>query len=190
MTSKKYSHITAAARELFWKYGFKRVSVEEVCLKANVSKMTFYRVFPNKTELAKTVFDQVFDENVLHFKSIMADNTSTSEKLNKMLLMKLESTNDISKEFLQDFYGNQEFGISAYIDEKYKSFWDEAVNEFKIAQEKGIFRKDFKPEFFLMLSEKVGEMVNNESMLKLYNSPQELVLEIVNIFTYGILQHN
>jgi AcrR family transcriptional regulator len=189
MKSKKFTDITSSARELFWKHGFRRVSIEEICLKANVSKMTFYRFFPNKTAVAKTVFDEVFDEGVKQFKSILSDDTPAPEKLKKMLLLKLEGTNDISREFLQDFYGNPELGLSAYIDQKNKLFRDEIIEDIRVAQSKGVFRSDFKPEFFLLLSGKVGEMINDENMLKLYNTPQELVLEIAGFFTYGISAH-
>ncbi|WP_372931944.1 TetR/AcrR family transcriptional regulator, partial [Mariniphaga sediminis] len=54
--SKKYLEIMKTARELFWKHGFRRVTIQEICEKAGVSKMTFYKHFPNKIDLAKTVF--------------------------------------------------------------------------------------------------------------------------------------
>jgi hypothetical protein len=41
MKSKKYEDILDAAREKFWKYGFRRVSIEEICVQAKSSKMTF-----------------------------------------------------------------------------------------------------------------------------------------------------
>ena len=41
LKSKKQLELLKIARELFWKHGFKRVSIEEICQKASVSKMTF-----------------------------------------------------------------------------------------------------------------------------------------------------
>ncbi len=49
--------LTEAGRSLFWKFGFTKVTVEEICQSAGVSKMTFYRYFENKTELAKRILD-------------------------------------------------------------------------------------------------------------------------------------
>ena len=43
------------ARELFWKHGIKRITVEEICSEAGISKMTFYRNFKNKVEIAERV---------------------------------------------------------------------------------------------------------------------------------------
>jgi predicted house-cleaning noncanonical NTP pyrophosphatase (MazG superfamily) len=103
--------------------------------------------------------------------------------------MKLEGTNNISREFLFDFYCNPELGLSVYIEQKNKLFRDEIIEDIRTAQQKGIFRNDFNAEFFLLLSGKIGKMINDESLLKLFNTPQELVLEIANLFTYGVSPH-
>ena len=44
----KYNQILTKGKELFWKYGIKRVAIEEICKQAHVSKMTFYKYFKNK----------------------------------------------------------------------------------------------------------------------------------------------
>jgi hypothetical protein len=33
-------------------------------------------------------------------------------------------------------------------------------------------------------------MITDENLLKLYNTPQELVLEMVKLLTYGIARHD
>lgn len=178
----------SSAKELFWKHGFKRVSVEEICHTALVSKMTFYRYFANKTELAKAVFDQVVEEVTGRFKEIMADNeTGAMEKMQQILQMKLEGTNDISPEFLQDFYSNPELGLSVHIEKRTREVWEEIIKDFKLGQQKGWFRKDFKPEAFFVVSSKIGEMLSNPSLLQMYDNPQELVMELSRLFAYGII---
>jgi hypothetical protein len=52
-----------------------------------------------------------------------------------------------------------------------------------------VFRKDFKPEFILHLSQKVIEMASDKSLLQLYNNQQELIMELANFFVYGISPH-
>ena len=51
----KRKKILDTAHELFWKHGLKRVSIEEICAVAGVSKMTFYKHFANKTALVKYI---------------------------------------------------------------------------------------------------------------------------------------
>ena len=185
----KYQSLLSTGKELFWKYGFKRVSIEEICLKANVSKMTFYKFFSNKLELAKAVFDNEVNKSIKSFKQIMDADIPPSEKMKQMLIQKMVGTNDISMEFLQDFYSNPELGLSSYIDQRTKEVWSDIIQDFKSAQVKGWFRKDFKPEFVLFFSQKIVEMMKDENLLKLYENPQELIMEIANFFTYGITPH-
>ena len=78
--SPKFSAIVNKARELFWKHGITRVTVEEICKEANVSKMTFYRFFSNKTELGRTIIDNIMDESVEKYRSLMNEETFPLKK--------------------------------------------------------------------------------------------------------------
>jgi AcrR family transcriptional regulator len=187
--NSKYTFILAKGRELFWKYGFKKVSVQEICKEAGISKMTYYKFFANKAELAKAVFDQEANQSVKAFRNIIEEKNSPPEKIMKLIAMKQEGASGISKEFLTDFYSDDKAGIKIYIEEKTNAAWGEMLNDFKKAQRKGIFRKDLKPEFFLYFSQKAGEMLSDERLLKLYKRPQELVAEFSNFFAFGISPH-
>jgi len=187
--SKKQIELLKIARELFWKHGFKRVSIEEVCLRAQVSKMTFYRFYSNKIELAKAVYDEEVNKGLNVFKAILAENLEPAEQIRKILFLKLKGTNDISQEFIKDFYDSPELGLNSYIEEKTRLIWNEMLDYFVQAQQKGLFRKDFKPEFFLNLSSHLTGMLSDENLQKLYDTPQELIIEIANFCIYGIAPH-
>jgi AcrR family transcriptional regulator len=58
-TNNIYNNIVSAWKELLRKHGFRCVTIEEICTKAYVSKMTCYKFLPSKIELAKTVFRMV-----------------------------------------------------------------------------------------------------------------------------------
>ncbi len=184
--SKKYEEILETARQLFWKYGYRRVTVEEICREAETSKMTFYRYFVNKLDLAKVVFDAVAEKGMHDFKAVLYSDKSPSEKLEGLLLLKLEGTNEISNEFVSDFYNNEELGLKQYIEEKTQGFLKEVIEDIRTAQQKGWFRKDLKPEFFLYMSQKSIDLMNDEYLKSLYNTPQEIIMEIVNFYLYGI----
>lgn len=185
----KQKELLITAKELFWKHGFKRVTIEEICSKANVSKMTFYRFYPNKMEIAKAVFDMVIDKAIVDFRELMSSPLTASEKMKRMLAIKFEGTNDISKEFMMDFYNNPELEISAYILKRSSEVWLSIIDDFRRGQEQGYFRKDFKPEVLLLMSQKIMELANDENVLKLYPNHQDLVMEIANFFSYGISPH-
>lgn len=187
--NNKHQLLLKAGRSLFWKYGFIRLSVDEICREANVSKMTFYRCFENKTDLAKSVFLQMVNEGIVKFNEIMEADLMPSEKLRKIITLKMEGTDEISRDFIMDFYNSPDAGLKVFVEETTKKSWDELINSFRMAQEKGWFRKDFKPEFLLFVTQKLSPIITDENLLKMYNSQQELIMEFANFFTYGIAPH-
>jgi AcrR family transcriptional regulator len=187
-SNKKYNDIITTAKDLFWKHGFRRVSTEEICKKSGVSKMTFYKFFPNKIELAKTVFDSVVAEGEQKFKQILKEELPTSEKIKKIILLKVEGTNNISPEFMQDFYLGTEPELKTYVEERTRKAWDILIDHIKEAQETGIFRKNFKPELLIKVQFKLSELLEDKSVVNMYNSQQELILEFTNLLVYGISQ--
>jgi hypothetical protein len=112
-----------------------------------------------------------------------------SDKLQQILMMKMEGTNDISRDFLMDFYSSADTGLKTFVQEMTKRSWDQITEGFRNAQEMGWIRKDFKPEFLFYISQKLVPMCTDEELLKLYTTPQELIMEFANFFTYGITPH-
>jgi AcrR family transcriptional regulator len=187
--SIKLEDILKTAKDLFWKHGFKRVTIEEICEKAGVSKMTFYKHFENKIALAKAVFNRVVEDGELKLKQIMREECTGSEKIKKIILIKAEGTNNISTEFLQDFYTGTEPELKTYVEERTRKAWDVLIDDIKEAQKNGIFREGFKPEFLIKVQNKLSEMLDDESVVSMYSSRQELVMEFANLMIYGITPH-
>jgi AcrR family transcriptional regulator len=184
--SKKCLEIIKTSRELFWKHGFRRVTIQEICDKAGVSKMTFYKYFPNKTDLAKTVFSNEVEEGMEKFNRLMEENIPVQEKIKKMILLKVEGTNNISQEFMEDFYLGNEPDLQNFVEEKTREAWRGLIKDWKKAQEKGIFRSDFKPEFLLQVSFKLVEILKDDKLAGLYESTQDFILEFTRFIVYGI----
>jgi AcrR family transcriptional regulator len=183
------SKILDAGRELFWKHGFKRVTIDDICETAGISKMTFYRYFPNKIELAKTIYDKVIKEGYEKFQSILNENSSPEEKMQKMLMMKKEGTNQISPEFLADFYMNKESELKQFVQERVGQLMKNMIGDFREAQKKGIFRSDFNPEFIFHISYKLSESLDDPQLLKMFGNIQDLIMELSRFFIYGVAPH-
>jgi AcrR family transcriptional regulator len=184
--SKKQAQLLASARELFWKFGFRRVTIEEICEKADVSKMTFYKFFPDKISLAKAVFEKEVQNGLTRFREIMNSDSSPADKIKGIIAMKSESGNNISREFLNDFYSSEKTELVGFVHDLTVKTWNFAIADFRNAQEKGIFRKDFKPEFLFLLSQKIGESLTDPRLQALYPTPHDLLVELSNFFCYGI----
>jgi AcrR family transcriptional regulator len=187
MAGVKYESILKVARQLFWKHGFKRVSVEELCSAANVSKMTFYKFFPNKVELAKVVFTNESNDAIAKFKNILRGPGTPAEKIEKLVQLKVSGTNEISREFLIDFYAEGNDGLNDFVKNWSHQSWVKIVAEIRQAQKAGIISNKVKPELFLHLTQALAGLVTNQELLSHYDAPSNLIKELTYLIAFGML---
>jgi len=185
--SRKYELIIETAKNLFTRYGIKRVTVEEICETAGVSKMTFYKHFKNKIDLALFILNSIFEEGVDRYKRIMDQDIPYSKKAKEIIQLKLESTEDLSMEMLKDFYDRSIPEVAEMIQkisqENFKLLFDDLI----AAQKKGEIRQDINLHFVIHMLGQMQQMAADEKLLSLYGSTQALASEFINFFFYGIL---
>ena len=185
--NKKLLQILRAARDLFWKHGMKRVTVEEICLSAGVSKMTFYKHFNNKQELALLILRQLFDASMLEYRKVMDSNLSYPEKVNRIISNKLHYAKDASQELIRELYGEGEPEIMDFIQQQIQATFAMIREEFRVLQMNGEIRPDMKPDFLLYILNKMVEMVSDAEFEALFSSPSEMTGTLSGFFFYGIL---
>ncbi len=184
--SKKEVDIIGAGKDLFWRYGFKRVSIEDICKKASVSKMTFYRLFSNKTDLAKRILNDVVEDSMVRFREVMNAQCTADERMRRIVALKMEGTKEISREFIEDVYTDTGSELQLYMMQRIQESWETFVKLFKDAQQRGIFRADFKPELLLALSRQMTAILEDKSIMALYDNPQQIIIELTTIVAFGI----
>lgn len=185
--SKKLQQITKTAHTLFMSHGIKRVTIEEICRTATVSKMTFYKYFDNKNDLAISVLDSIFTKAEKHYSNIMAQDGSFSEKVKDIIKLKLEASKDVSTEMLQDLWNNPVPEVADYMKKKTQLSLKLFLDDMIAAQNKGEIRQDINPHFILYFIGKMQEIATDEKIIHMYETVQDFTSEIINLFFYGIL---
>lgn len=185
--SAKFQQIVKTAGDLFMRHGIRRITVEEICQTAGVSKMTFYKYFSNKIEVAKYFINQRIAEAVEEYRAFMDQDIPFSEKVKKLIRLKLEKTKDYGWEFLGEMMHDPEPEIAECIDRIKEVNFQMFLQDLAKAQQDGDIKKDIKPEFILYMLNHLTDMTNDEQLVKLYNSPIELIAALTNFFFYGIL---
>lgn len=188
--NNKYNSITLTAKALFWKYGLKKVSIEEICCEAKVSKMTFYKHFSNKEDLAKKILDTVTEEAVNKFERLTKSNVPFTEKLEKLFLLKLEGMNNISLDFINDIYNNPNSTIAKHMIELQQNFMGSIINFYTNAQKDGYIRKDVNINFILASTAQITHLMKDEALMAQYKQPQDFIIEYMNQLFYGIVDKN
>jgi AcrR family transcriptional regulator len=186
-SSEKAAQILATARELFWKHGIRRVTVEEIARTAGVSKVTLYKHFANKVGLTKAVFDALFAEGFARFQEIEAMEAPFAEKVERVIQMKLEQTRDVNQEFIKDVWQNSNPEIQRHIERRLQEGMTRVRAFYAAAQARGEIRRDIELDFILYVSDQLRAMAADEKLVRLYATPQEMVGELVRFFFYGIM---
>ena len=188
-SNPKRDLILKVGKDLFWKFGFRRVTIEEICREAGVSKMTYYKHFKNKMDLAITVMDEVFDENLNKIKRLHEEHETPEKTLRKIIQLKTEGSKGISEEFIMDLYKNPEGELKSYMEKKMDIIIQEIMKVYEKGKEDGWVRKDLNVPFLILFTQRILGVFTEDEIMHNFDSPQELTLEITNLFIYGISPH-
>ena len=188
--SEKLQAIIDAGKSLFWKHGIKRVSIEEICQVAGVSKMTYYKYFTNKTALARHIIEAMAEEGITNYKNIIDSDISYDQKVKKMIEAKMTNSNDISQELFLDLYKYRDKEINDTVETIKKRAFNLYIEDFRRAQKTGDIRSGIKPEFILFVLNRITEMMTDQELVSMYSDPQHLIAEVTNFFFYGIVSEN
>jgi AcrR family transcriptional regulator len=186
--SFKMNNLVEKARDLFFRYGTKRVSVEEICQEAGVSKMTFYRYFPNKNAITKYIVETIYNEAKDRVNDILAMDMPFEERLKKVLMTKMEFADKYSREFLSELTMGTEPEIKQYVEEENTKFLNNLRKVFQDAQRNGEIRPDIKIDFILYMMNIMRNVFNDENLQKLYPDFASFMKEAFNFFYYGVLK--
>ncbi|MBN1154795.1 TetR/AcrR family transcriptional regulator [candidate division KSB1 bacterium] len=187
-TTRKFIHIQKAATSLFKRYGFDRVTIEEICREANVSKMTFYKYFSNKKSLIKYIIADLIDQSMREYDAIMNSERTYDQKVRLLIEKKMRDTDSVGQDFVREYLFNKDPELRMFIEEQIQRLMMK-VNQFFIeAQRDGHIRSNIKPEFLPYILNHLITMAEDETLNSMYNSPQQLVSELINFCFYGILE--
>jgi AcrR family transcriptional regulator len=190
-SSPKRDLILNTGKNLFWKFGFKRVTIEEICKEAGVSKMTYYKFFTNKMALVKTIMDDHMQASLVRYRRLMDSDRPYPEKVLGLVELKREQTHSMSSEFFKDYLQSGDPELMAYLETLSKNNLEIFKNDFHKAQQNGDIRKDLKVEFIMaVLNHLIDWIQHDESLIELYNEPQDLAVELTRFLFYGILDRD
>ena len=176
--SKKRTQVIETATDLFSRFGTKRVTIEEICKTAEVSKVTFYKSFQNKVDLIRQIREELIDVGFNKFDEISDMDISYPEKIELMTQWRIEFFSQISNEFIQELFALNE--IVKKIRHRYlKNIID--------AQDKGEIRSDLSPDFIWLVTERFNEIVRDESWKTVFSEYSEFQKQLRTLFFYGLL---
>jgi AcrR family transcriptional regulator len=177
MTQKR-DQIIKAGEALFVKHGMRRVTVEEICRQAAVSKPTFYKYFENKAALARRIVELWIEEALQRIDEIEEAEVPFPEKMAQILVVKQALSARPGPEFLGDL-------IPLDIDLSHAL---QRVMRFLVrGQEQGDIRADVRPEVLMTAFNLLNSMQHDPAIRGLYEDAETLAGDVFKLFHYGAL---
>lgn len=187
MKRTKKQQIEFTAKDLFWKHGFKKVSIEEICKKASVSRKTFYTLYENKTALVLYILKEMSDEAFVETRRIIDGEGSFAQKLEKMLALKFERSKDFSMEFVADFYNPDATDILEYFNKIVAESMTLVYDFYKNAQEKGEMNPELNLDYVMWMMQKQVELCRTAELLAMFPDVESMTRQISQSIIYGIM---
>jgi len=185
LTKKEQIEITA--KDLFWKHGFKKVSIDEICKKSNVSRKTFYTFYENKNALVIFIFHDTIESIKSINNQIFEADIPFTLKLEQILIRKIKMSESMSLEFIADFY-NPDAGEILNFFQKFMDDTLYSTREFlRKAQEKGEMNPNLNLDYVIWIMQKVMELCSSSELISMFPTAESMTRQIAESMLYGIL---
>ena len=185
LTKKEQLEITA--KELFWKHGFKKVSIDEICKKSNVSRKTYYTFYENKNALVIYLYSKVIDETYVIYEGIVESDMSFSEKLEKLFNYKFEFTKHISMEFIADFYNPDAGELTVFFNKTIDRSLKFMRDFIRKAQEKGEVNPELSLDYIMYMMQKAIDLCGSPELMSMFPDANALTRQVTHSIVYGIM---
>lgn len=93
--------ILDSAGGLLVKYGYRKMTVEDIAREAGISKGTVYLCFPGKEEVALGWFDRGYARTLAELRSIAHSGASPNRKLSELVVRRVMMGFDVAQQFAQ-----------------------------------------------------------------------------------------
>ena len=161
----------AAAKHLLFRYGTRKVSIEEICREAGVSKMTFYRHFKDKGDITLCVLQRHFTDRMNEYEGILKQDIPFEDKLKKILDIKIENVKSINDEVLKEILTDKYSRIGKWLKQKINiERRGKSKNSSVLLKPKVRSRSDVKVELVLFMIEKTWDLLSDKRIQEMYES--------------------
>ena len=184
-SERKIKRLMEKSEELFWKYGYNAVSVDQIATEAGISKMTIYKHFHSKEDL----FIEVLKNNIEYYmnkaREIINEKYHTVEKIELLYNYSIELAKDYPIILLRDIVERKSImeKVMAIKQEKALPIWQYILEDGISKKEIRELDLNFVSELLMNLPNAIKNMdflSDKSKMLKFYDN-------FISFIKYGLL---
>ncbi len=180
--------ILLSTKEMFYKHGYSKVTMEEIASDLGISKKTLYKHFSNKEHILKEIVNSAKCEIETYVEILLDDKkTEFITKLQNFMAFVVSHFSHLSNPIVQDLVKNQPRVWKDIQEFRKKNAHDCFTRLIQQGIKSGVFRDDINSEVVTMLYfSAVHGMLNLETLSQLPITADEAYKIIVRVLFEGI----
>jgi AcrR family transcriptional regulator len=170
------------------RYGFKRVTMDDIARELSVSKKTIYQFFKDKRDLVCRVTECHFESNECQMEKLETESKDVVEFLIKATQLMRAQIGRVNPGALVDLQRHFPEGWNIFLKHKNEVILKSIANTLKRGQQEGYFRPDFDPQILaIMRMETVQAALDDRIFPGHLYDRLEVHTQIMQHFIEGIL---
>jgi AcrR family transcriptional regulator len=181
----KQKRLLEKSEELFWKYGYNAVSVDQIAAEAGISKMTIYKHFHSKEDLFIEVLKSSIEYHMNKVMELISKKNHTVEKIELMYNYSMGIAKEYPDILLRDIIEKKSIleKVSAIKLEKGLPIWQYILRD-------GISKNEIRELDFDFVSELLMNLpsaIKNIDFLKDKSKMIKFYVNFMDFIKYGLL---
>lgn len=187
MNEGHQNKILEGAKELFFMYGLKRVTVDDICRHIGMSKKTVYVFFKNKEELIECLLVKNLSENKKEFEQIFKKSNNSIQEIILLMEHLAEMFSEINPHVFYDLQKYHPVVWKQFKEFKENFLFQMIVGNLEKGIQEGLYRPTIKKEILARLRIEETEMALNPLLFhKDKYKIAEIQIELLDHYLHGI----
>lgn len=180
--------ILAEAERLFWKYGVRSVTMEDIARQLGISKKTIYQHFADKEQILYQVIQDKMTRDQFEMECMVVDTSNPIQELLGVMDVLRKNADQVSPNLLMDIkrYYPQAFALFRQFKESH--IVGSILENIQKGIAQGIYRSDINPGILARLRvEEIELAFNSDSFPTDQYSMHDIQAELIHHFVRGML---
>ncbi|WP_020605842.1 TetR/AcrR family transcriptional regulator [Spirosoma spitsbergense] len=180
--------ILAEAERLFWKFGVRSVTMEEIAKQLGISKKTIYQHFSDKEQILYQVIQHKTSRNQSEMDCMVTDTANPVEEILNVLNMMQKNADQVSPNLLMDIKRYYPQAFSLFRQYKEGQIMRSILENIQKGILQGLYRADMNPAILARLRVEQIELAFNHDLFPSDQySMHDVQAELIHHFVRGML---
>lgn len=180
--------ILAEAERLFWKYGIRSVTMEDIARQLGISKKTIYLHFSDKEQILFQVIQEKTSETKVAMECMAVESDNPVEEIMQVLDMMQKRADEVSPNLLIDLKRHYPQAFALFRHHKEGHIMQSILENIQNGISQGLYRDDINPAILARLRiEQIELAFDNDIFPTDQYSMHDIQAELMHHFVRGML---